>query len=52
MYCIGPGTEVAVLNSEVVPISYVVLKAGFTVCGIGVIESRISDTVCVKIKHF
>ena len=31
MYWIGLGTEVVVLNSQVVPISQVVLKAGFTV---------------------
>ncbi len=31
MYWIGLGTEVAVLNSQVVPISQVVLKTGFTV---------------------
>ncbi len=31
MYWMGIGTEVAVLNSQVVPISQVVLKAGFTV---------------------
>ncbi len=31
MYWIGLGTEVAVLNSRVVPISQVVLKAGFTI---------------------
>ena len=31
MYWIGLGTEVAVLNSQVVPISQMVLKAGFTV---------------------
>ena len=31
MYQIGPGTEVAVLNSQVVPISQVVLRTGFTV---------------------
>ncbi len=31
MYWIDIGTEVAVLNSQVVPISQVVLKTGFTV---------------------
>ncbi len=31
MYWIGIGTEVAVLNSQVVPVSQVVLKTGFTV---------------------
>ncbi len=31
MYWIGLRTEVAVLNSQVVPISQVVLKTGFTV---------------------
>ncbi len=31
IYWIGIGTEVAVLNSQVVPISQVVLKTGFTV---------------------
>ncbi len=31
MYNIGLGTEVAALNSQVVPISQVVLKTGFTV---------------------
>ncbi len=33
MYWIGIGTEVALLNSQVVPISQVVLKTGFTVAG-------------------
>ncbi len=31
MCLIGIGTKVAALNSEVVPISHVVLKTGFTV---------------------
>ncbi len=31
MYWIGIGTEAAVLNSQAVPISQVVLKTGFTV---------------------
>ncbi len=31
MYWIGRGAEVALLNSQVVPISQVVLKTGFTV---------------------
>ncbi len=31
MYSIDLGTEVAVLNSQVVPISQVVVKTGFTV---------------------
>ncbi len=31
MYGIGLGTEVAALTSQVVPISQVVLKTGFTV---------------------
>ncbi len=31
MYWIGIGTEAAVLNSQAVPISRVVLKTGFTV---------------------
>ncbi len=31
MYLIGLGTAVAVLNSQVVPISQVVAKTGFTV---------------------
>ena len=31
MYYIGLGTEVAVFNSQAVPISQVVLKTGFTV---------------------
>ncbi len=33
MYWIGIGTEVAVVNSHVVPISQVVLRTGFTVFG-------------------
>ncbi len=32
MYWIEIGTKVAVLNSQVVPISQVVLKTGFIVC--------------------
>ncbi len=31
MYCMGLGTDVAVLNSYAVPISQMVLKTGFTV---------------------
>ena len=31
MYWIGKGAEVAVLNSQVVPFSQVILKTGFTV---------------------
>ena len=31
MYWIGLGNEVAVLNSQIVPISQVILKTGFTV---------------------
>ncbi len=42
MYRIDLGTEVAVLNSQVVPISQVVLKAGFTVlCPISLISGII-----------
>ncbi len=36
MYWIRIGTEIAALNSQVVPISQVVLKAGFTVYLYGV----------------
>ncbi len=34
MYSIDLGTEIAALNSQVVPISQVVLKIGFTVGGL------------------
>ncbi len=45
MYCIGLGTEVAVLNSQVVPISQVVLKAGFTVLPWSIVD----DLSCIVI---
>ncbi len=46
MYWIGLGTEVAALNSQVVPISQVVLKTGFSVYTFrGVVWNFYSHTV-------
>ncbi len=39
MYWIGKGAEVAVLNSQVVPISQMVLKTGFTI-GVSVVPAQ------------
>ncbi len=44
MYWIGIGTEVAVLNSQVVPTAQVVLKTGFTVCLFAFLKSMLSSS--------
>ncbi len=44
MYGIDLGTEVVVLNSQVVPISQVVVKTGFTVFKIGLYIDITPDT--------
>ncbi len=41
----GLGTGLAVLNSQVVPISQVVAKTGFTVCVFKLIPSSFTSTV-------
>ncbi len=46
----GIGTEVAVVNSQVVPISQVVLKTGFTVFGTLIPSkgTKLGDTVLLN----